>query len=101
MYVIQPDARELLPGGSNETAGALCPGFFCLNKQCSQQLQLPAQRRDLLESPIDLAGRLARRRATLVLGGRGVPTLPSSDGLLPLRSMAELAAFARGVGTGR
>jgi excisionase family DNA binding protein len=50
---------------------------------------------------VDLAGRLARRRATLVLGGRGVPTLPSSDGLLPLRSMAELAAFARGVGTGR
>jgi len=26
--VIQQDARELLPAKSNETAGALCPGFF-------------------------------------------------------------------------
>jgi len=25
---IQPDARELLPGGSNETTGATRPGFF-------------------------------------------------------------------------
>jgi excisionase family DNA binding protein len=44
-----------------------------------------------------LAGRLERSGATLVLGGRGVPTLPPTSGLLHLHSMTELAAFARGV----
>jgi hypothetical protein len=32
VQTIQPDARELLPGKSNETAGALRPGFFLVRQ---------------------------------------------------------------------
>jgi len=50
----------------------------------------------LTAAAVELADRLARRGATLVLGGRGVPALAPTAGLLRIHSMAELAAFARG-----
>ena len=50
----------------------------------------------LAAAAVELADRLARRGATLVLGGRGVPPLARTGGLLRFHSMAELAAFARG-----
>jgi excisionase family DNA binding protein len=43
--------------------------------------------------------RLARRGATLVVGGRGSAALVATAGVLKMHSMAELAAFARGVRT--
>jgi hypothetical protein len=50
----------------------------------------------LAAAAVELADRLAQRGATLVLGGRGVPPLAPTGGLLRFHSMAELAAFARG-----
>jgi MerR family transcriptional regulator, light-induced transcriptional regulator len=50
----------------------------------------------LAGSMVELADRLARQGATLVVGGRGVPPLPPTAGMLRTRSMAELAAFAQG-----
>ena len=44
---IQPDARELLPGGSNETAGAWCPGFFCLEPITAQSPTVACDRAEL------------------------------------------------------
>jgi excisionase family DNA binding protein len=52
----------------------------------------------LAGAAVELAGRLARLGATLVLGGRGVPPLAPTAGLLRVSSMAELAAFAQGAG---
>jgi len=49
----------------------------------------------------DLAGRLALRGASLVVGGRGAPALAPSPGLVRIDSMAELSAFARGASRGR
>jgi MerR family transcriptional regulator, light-induced transcriptional regulator len=49
---------------------------------------------------VELAGRLARRGATLILGGRGAPALAPTAGLLRIHSMAELAAFAHGARPG-
>ncbi len=43
-----------------------------------------------------LAAGLLRRGATLIVGGRGAPPMPPRPGLLPIHSMTELAAFARG-----
>ena len=51
---------------------------------------------DLAAAAVELAGRLARRGATLILGGRGAPALAPTAGMLRIHSMAELAAFARG-----
>jgi MerR family transcriptional regulator, light-induced transcriptional regulator len=45
---------------------------------------------------VDLAGRLARRGARLIVGGRGAPALAPTAGMLRIHSMAELAAFAHG-----
>ena len=53
----------------------------------------------LAAAVVELAGRLAQRRATLLVGGRGAPALAPSAGVLPMQSMAELAAFARGART--
>jgi hypothetical protein len=50
----------------------------------------------LAAAVVELAGRLARRGATLIVGGRGVPALAPTAGVLRMDSMAELAAFARG-----
>jgi MerR family transcriptional regulator, light-induced transcriptional regulator len=50
----------------------------------------------LAAAVVELAGRLASRGATLLLGGRGAPQMASTAGLLRIDSMAELAAFARG-----
>lgn len=47
-----------------------------------------------------LAARLARHGATLVIGGRGAPTPPPTPGILRIHSMAELAAFAKGIQAG-
>ena len=44
----------------------------------------------------ELAGQLARRGATLVVGGRGVPAIGATSEIVRVQSMAELAAFARG-----
>jgi len=50
----------------------------------------------LSEAETRLAARLARRNAALIMGGRGVPPMLPRPGLLPIHSMTELAAFARG-----
>ena len=52
------------------------------------------------ESARRLAARLSRRGATLIVGGRGVPPMQPRPGLLPIHSMTELAAFARGARAG-
>ena len=44
----------------------------------------------------ELAVRLARCGATLVVGGRGVPAIGATSDIVRVQSMAELAAFARG-----
>ena len=54
----------------------------------------------LRETATRLAARLLRRGATLIVGGRGVPPMQPRPGLLPIHSMTELAAFARGARTG-
>ena len=46
-----------------------------------------------------LAARLARQGATLIVGGRGAPSVPPTRGLLRIHAMAELAAFAQGART--
>jgi hypothetical protein len=46
---------------------------------------------------VRLAEQLSRSGATLVLGGQGAPVLPPHPGLLQVRTMAELSAFARGI----
>jgi MerR family transcriptional regulator, light-induced transcriptional regulator len=50
----------------------------------------------LAAAVVELAGRLASRGATLLLGGRGAPPMAPTAGLLRIDSMTELAAFARG-----
>jgi excisionase family DNA binding protein len=47
-------------------------------------------------SAVELAGRLERSGATLIVGGRGAPALKPTAGALQVHSMTELAAFARG-----
>lgn len=61
-------------------------------------LAMSVQRDDdgLAGAAVELADRLARSGATLVVGGRGVPPLAPTAGMLRFHSMAELAAFARG-----
>jgi excisionase family DNA binding protein len=62
-------------------------------------MSVPPADEGVARETVELARRLARRGATLVVGGRGAPALPPADGLLQVHSMAELAAFARGAGT--
>ena len=47
----------------------------------------------------ELATRLARSGASLVMGGRGAPPMADAAGVTCIHSMAELAAFARGART--
>ncbi len=63
-------------------------------------MSVPAAEGGIVAEALALAGRLAQRGATLVIGGREAPSLPPARGLLRAQSMAELAAFARGVGRG-
>ena len=50
----------------------------------------------LTTAETDLAARLERQGATLIVGGRGAPPSIPTCGALRIHSMAELAAFARG-----
>jgi len=60
-------------------------------------MSVPSEDRRLVRSLAGLAEMLRRRRATLVVGGRGVPSMAETPGLVRARSMSELAAFARGM----
>lgn len=53
----------------------------------------------LARAAAELATRLARSGASLVMGGRGVPPMADTAGIVSVHSMAELAAFARGART--
>jgi excisionase family DNA binding protein len=59
-------------------------------------MSVPQDDARFTESVVELAGRLERSGATLILGGRGVPSLRPTAGALRIHSMTELAAFARG-----
>ena len=48
----------------------------------------------------DFAAQMAAAGGTLVMGGQGAPTVQARLGLVQVHSMAELAAFARGVQVG-
>jgi excisionase family DNA binding protein len=50
----------------------------------------------LTPAETELAARLERQGATLIVGGRGAPPAIPIAGVLRIHSMAELAAFARG-----
>jgi len=59
-------------------------------------MSVPQDDARFTESVVELAGRLERSGATLILGGRGAPSLRPTAGALRIHSMTELAAFARG-----